>query len=102
HLDRDYGDQVDSVRLAYDFGKDRRRAHTVALSWDWASSGRTLAMVLGPEYESGRLVGQTISAEKFDNVYQWSASIERRDDPEMLRRKLSLGTPVVNYGFITW
>jgi uncharacterized protein (TIGR04551 family) len=102
HLDRDFGDQVDSVRLAFDFGKDRRRAHTVAISWDWASSGRTLAQILGPEYESGRIVGQTISAERFDNVFQWSASIERRDDPEMLRRKLSLGTPVVNYGLITW
>lgn len=101
-LDRDYGDQIDSVRLAFDFGKDRRRTHTVAVSWDWASSGRTLAQMLGPEYDSGRLVGQTISAEKFDNVWQWSASIERRDQPEMLRRKLSLGTPVVNYGLITW
>ena len=36
HLDRDYGDSVDSVRLAFDFGKDRRRTHTVAVSWDWA------------------------------------------------------------------
>lgn len=102
HLDRDYGDNVDSVRLAFDFGKDRRRAHTVAVSWDWAASGRTMAQVLGPEYQSGRIVGQTISAERFDNVFQWSASIERRDDPDMLRRKLSLGGPVVNYGFITW
>jgi uncharacterized protein (TIGR04551 family) len=102
HLDRDYGDSVDSVRLAFDFGKDRRRTHTLALSWDWASSGPTTAQLLGDTYASGRLVGQTISAEKFDNVYQWSASIERRDEPEMLRRKLSLGTPVVNYGVMNW
>jgi uncharacterized protein (TIGR04551 family) len=102
HLDRDYGDSVDSVRLAFDLGKDRRRAHTLAVSWDWASSGRTTAQVLGPEYESGRIVGQSISAERFDNVYQWSVSAERRDDPEMLRRKLSLGAPVVNYGLISW
>jgi uncharacterized protein (TIGR04551 family) len=101
-LDADYGDSVDSLRLGFDFGKDRRRTHTVALSWDWAASGPTTAQVLGAEYGNARLVGQTISAEKFDNVYQWSASIERRDDPDMLRRKLSLGTPVLNYGFITW
>lgn len=101
-LDADYGDSVDSVRLGFDFGKDRRRTHTVALSWDWAASGPTTAQVLGAEYGNARLVGQTISAEKFDNVYQWSASIERRDDPDMLRRKVSLGTPVLNYGFITW
>jgi uncharacterized protein (TIGR04551 family) len=101
-LDADYGDSVDSVRLGFDFGKDRRRTHTVALSWDWAASGPTTAQVLGPEYGNARLVGQTISAEKFDNVYQWSASIERRDDPDMLRRKLSLGGPVLNYGVITW
>lgn len=102
HLDRDFGDSVDRIRLAFDFGKDRRRTHTLALTWDWAATGATTAQVLGPEYQSGRLVGQTISAEKFDNVYQWSASIERRDEPEMLRRKLSLGSPVVNYGLITW
>ncbi|MEX1364468.1 MAG: hypothetical protein AB1Z98_15185, partial [Nannocystaceae bacterium] len=83
HLDRDYGDSVDSVRLAFDFGKDRRKTHTLAISWDWASSGPTNAFVLGNDYNNGRLVGQTISAEKFDNVYQWSASIERRDDQEM-------------------
>lgn len=102
HLDRDYGDSVDSVRLAFDFGKDRRRTHTLAVSWDWAASGPTTAQVLGPEYGNARLVGQTISAEKFDNVYQWSASIERRDDQDMLRRKLSLGSPVLNYGLISW
>ena len=102
HLDRDFGDSVDSVRLAFDFGKDRRRTHKLAVSWDWASSGPTYAWTQGPEYGNGRLVGQTISAEKFDNVYQWSASLERRDDMDMLRRKLSLGSPVFNYGVMTW
>jgi uncharacterized protein (TIGR04551 family) len=101
-LDSDYGDSVDSIKLGFDFGKDRRRTHKVSLSWDWAASGPTTAQVLGPEYGNARLVGQTISAEKFDNVYQWSASIERRDDPDMLRRKLSLGGPVLNYGAIAW
>jgi hypothetical protein len=101
-LDQDYGDSVDSIRLGFDFGKDRRRTHTVALSWDWASSGPTASQLLGPEWASGGIVGQDFSAEKFDNVYQWSASLERRDDPDMLRRKLSLGTPVVNYGIIGW
>jgi uncharacterized protein (TIGR04551 family) len=101
-LDSDYGDSVDSLRLGFDFGKDRRRAHTVALSWDWAASGPTAAQALGPQYGNARLVGQTLSAEKYDNVYQWSASIERRDDPDMLRRKLSLGGPVVNYGVVSW
>jgi len=102
HVDRDYGDSVDSVRLAFDLGKDRRRTHTLAVSWDWAASGPTTAQVLGPEYGNARLVGQTFSAEKFDNLYQWSLSVERRDSQDMLRRKLSLGTPVVNYGLMTW
>jgi len=101
-VDQDYGDSVDSVRVAFDFGKDRRRAHTIALSWDWAASGPTTAQLLGPAWDSGGIVGQTFSAEKFDNVYQWSASIERRDDPDMLARKISLGNPVVNYGFMGW
>lgn len=102
HVDRDYGDSVDSVRLAFDLGKDRRKTHTLALSWDWAASGRTTDQVLGPTYASGRGVGQAFSTEKFDNVYQWSLSVERRDDPDMLRRKLALGSAVFNYGVMTW
>jgi len=102
YVDQDYGDSVDSVRLAFDFGKDRRKAHTIAISWDWASSGPTTGMLLGPQWDSGGIVGQDFSAEKFDNVYQWSVSLERRDDPDMLRRKVSLGNPVVNYGFMAW
>jgi hypothetical protein len=101
-LDMDYGDSVDSIRLAVDFGKDRRRTHTLTASWDWASSGPTTAQVLGPEWASRNNVGQDFSVEKFDNVYQWRLSIERRDDPSMLQRKLALGTPVVNYGAIAW
>lgn len=101
-LDADYGDSVDSIRLAYDFGKDRRSKHTVAVSWDWASSGPTTAQLLGDQYASGGTIGQEFSVEKFDNVYQWSLSLERRDSPDMLRRKISLGVPVVNYGAIAW
>lgn len=102
HLDRDYGDSVDSIRLAFDFGKDRRSTHTLAVSWDWASSGPTTAQLLGDRYATGGTIGQAFSVERFDNVFQWSISVERRDSPDMLRRKISLGNPVVNYGFITW
>ena len=101
-VDRDYGDSVDSVRFSFDFGKDRRKAHRVAFSWDWAASGPTTGQLLGREYASGSTVGQEFSVEKFDNVYQWSLSIERRDAPDMLKRKLSLGSSVLNYGVITW
>ncbi len=101
-LDRDHGDSVDSVRLGFDFGKDRRKTHKLRLSWDWANSGPTTAQLLGPEYGEGGTVGQAFSVEKFDNVFQWAASIERRDEPEMLKRKLSLGNPVLNYGLIGW
>ena len=101
-VDQDYGDSVDSIRAAFTFGKDRRKAHTVALSWDWASSGATTSQLLGPAWASGGMVGQDFSAEKFDNVTQWSASLERRDDMDMLKRKISLGSPVVNYGVIGW
>ena len=101
-LDMDYGDSIDSLRLGYDFGKDRRRTHTLEASWDWAASGPTTAQLFGPQWASGNLVGQDFSAEKFDNVMQWRISLLRRDDPSMLRRKLSLGEPVVNYGAIVW
>jgi hypothetical protein len=102
YVDQDYGDSVDSVRLSYDFGKDRRRTHTLALSWDWAATGPTTSQLLGPQWRSGGNVGQDFSAERFDNVHQWSISIERRDEPEMLERKLSLGNPVLNWGLIAW
>ncbi len=101
-LDRDHGDSVDSVRLSYGFGKDRRRTHKLAVSWDWANTGYTTAQLLGPAYGEGGTIGQAFSVEKFDNVYQWSISLERRDDPEMLKRKLSLGNPVFNWGVIGW
>ncbi len=101
-LDTDYGDSIDSLRLSFDFGKDRRRTHKLTFSWDWAATGPTTSQLLGPTWASGATVGQEYSVEKFDNVYQWRLSIERRDDPDMLRRKLSLGRPVVNYGFATW
>nr|WP_293179763.1 TIGR04551 family protein [Nannocystis sp.] len=101
-LDMDYGDSVDSLRLGFDFGKDRRNVHTFEASWDWASSGPTTSQLLGQSWASGNRVGQDFSAEKFDNVYQWRLSILRRDDPAMLQRKLALGRPVVNYGAIAW
>lgn len=101
-LDRDHGDSVDSVRLGYNFGKDRRKTHRLTVSWDWANSGPTTAQLLGPTYGEGGTIGQAFSVEKFDNVYQWSVGIERRDDMEMLKRKLSLGNPVFNWGIIGW
>ena len=97
-VDTDYGDSVDSVRLSYGVGKDRRRTHVIAFSWDWASSGPTTSQVLGPQWSSGGRVGQDFSIEKFDNVYQWTLSVERRDDQDMLRRKLALDQTVFNYG----
>lgn len=101
-LDMDYGDSIDSIRFAYDFGKDRRTTHRLELSWDWASSGPTTSQLFGPTWASGNNVGQDFSVEKFDNVYQWRASIVRRDEPSMLQRKLALGAPVFNYGAIAW
>jgi uncharacterized protein (TIGR04551 family) len=101
-VDTDYGDSLDSLRLSFDFGKDRRRAHTVGISWDWAASGATTAQLFGPAYASGTLLAQEFSVEKFDNVYQASAFLLRRDSPSMLRRKLSLGLPIVNYGAVAW
>ncbi len=101
-LDMDYGDSIDSLRLGFDFGKDRRSVHTLEASWDWASSGPTTSQLLGPSWASSNRLGQDFSAERFDNVYQWRLSILRRDDPAMLQRKLSLGRPVVNYGAIVW
>lgn len=102
HLDQDWGDTVDSVQLAYDLGKDPRRSHRLSLSYDWAATGPTAAQLLGTPYISGNNLGQDFSAERTDNVVQFSAAIERRDDPSLLRRKLSLGEPVVNYGFKSW
>lgn len=101
-IDTDYGDSVDTVRLSFDFGPDKRRAITLGVSYDWAATGPTTAQMLGPRWASGNLTGQTFSAELYDNVHQFSVWVERHDDPAMLARKLSSGTPVVNYGLKTW
>jgi hypothetical protein len=101
-LDMDYGDSVDSVRLSYDLGKDPRRKHVITGSYDWAATGPTTGQLLGPTWDSGNRVGQDFSVEKYDNVHQFRASIERRDTPDMLRRKLALDLPVFNYGLATW
>lgn len=101
-VDTDYGDSVDTVRLSFDFGPDKRNAITLGVSYDWAASGPTTAQLLGPRWASGNLVAQTFSAELYDNVHQFSVWVERHDDQDMLQRKLSSGTPVVNYGLKTW
>jgi hypothetical protein len=101
-IDTDYGDSVDTVRLSFDFGPDKRNAVTLGVSYDWAASGPTTAQMLGPQWASGNLVGQTFSAELYDNVHQLSVWVERHDDASMLARKLSSGMPVVNYGLKTW
>jgi hypothetical protein len=101
-IDTDYGDSVDTVRLSFDLGADKRQAITLGVSYDWAASGPTTAQLLGPQWQSGNLVGQTFSAELYDNVHQFSLWVERHDDPAMLQRKLSAGVPVVNYGLKTW
>jgi hypothetical protein len=101
-VDTDYGDSVDTVRLSFDFGPDKRNAITLGVSYDWAASGPTTAQLLGPQYASGNTVAQTLSAEIHDNVHQISLWLERHDNREMLERKLSTGVPVVNYGLKTW
>jgi hypothetical protein len=101
-VDTDYGDSVDSVKLSFDFGADKRNAITVGVSYDWAASGPTTAQLLGPEWSGGNRVAVPFSAELYDNVHQFSFFVARRDDPGMLRRKLSTGEPVVNYGLKTW
>lgn len=101
-VDTDYGDSVDTVRLSFDFGADKRQAITLGVSYDWAASGPTTAQLLGPQWQSGNLVAQTISAELYDNVHQFSLWVQRYDDPSMLRRKLSSGNAVVNFGLKTW
>ena len=97
-VDTDYGDSIDSVQVGYDFGKDARQRHHVFFAYDWAASGPTSAQLLGVDWDSGANVANAFSVEQYDNVHQIRLGIERRDDPSMLRRKLSMGGPVVNYG----
>lgn len=100
-VDTDYGDSIDSVQLGYHFGKDQRKSHHVFAAYDWAASGPSTVQLLGPDWDAGANVAAPLSVEQTDNVHQFRLGIERRDDPDMLRRKLSLGGPVVNYGAMT-
>ncbi|NJK32628.1 MAG: hypothetical protein HC927_09580, partial [Deltaproteobacteria bacterium] len=101
-VDTDYGDSVDSVRLSFDFGQDKRNAITLGVSYDWAASGPTTAQLLGPQWQAGNRVAAAFSAELYDNVHQFSIWVTRHDDPAMLQRKLATGQPVINYGLRTW
>src|SRR5690606_24835657 len=78
-IDTDYGASVDTVRLSFDYGRDKRDAITLGVSYDWAATGPTTAQMLGPRWASGNLTGQTFSAELYDNVHQLSVWIERHD-----------------------
>jgi len=101
-VDTDYGDSVDTIRASFDLGPDKRSAVTLGVSYDWAASGATTAQMLGPTWDSGNVVAQAFSVERQDNVHQVSAWLERRDDHDMLQRKLAGGMPVVNYGLKAW
>ena len=101
-VDTDYGDSVDSVKFSFDFGADKRNAITLGVSYDWAASGPTTAQLLGPGWGAGNRTAVPFSAEFYDNVHQFSFWIARKDDNGMLKRKLSTGEPVVNYGLKTW
>jgi hypothetical protein len=101
-VDTDYGDSVDTIRLAYDFGTNPEHAHRLTLGFNWASSGPTTAQLLGPGWNSGQRTGQTISVERHDDVKELFASVERRDEMDALKRKLSLDLPVFNYGATAW
>lgn len=101
-LDNDYGDAVDGLRLAYNFGRDRRQSHRLTLGYDWAASGPTTAQLLGPGWSSGQRLGQAISVDKHDKVHQLFLSLERKDSPYALKQKQSLDVPVLNYGVAAW
>ncbi|HNN95899.1 MAG TPA: TIGR04551 family protein [Pseudomonadota bacterium] len=86
--DCDFGTTVDRVMLtasAFD--------HFASISWDWAASGPTSAIV-----RNQMLTGWNYNIDNVDDVMQWTLLLGRKDDEQVIADRLRRGKVVVNYG----
>ncbi|MBL9006124.1 MAG: TIGR04551 family protein [Myxococcales bacterium] len=86
--DCDFGTTVDRVMVTAS-GWD----HFASVSWDWAASGPTSAIV-----RNQMLTGWNYNIDNVDDVMQWTLLIGRKDDELLTADRLKRGKVVVNYG----
>ncbi len=86
--DCDYGTTVDRLMVT-----GRLWDHFVSLSWDWAATGPTSAIVYNQQ-----LLGYNYNADNVADVNQWTLSLGRKDDEADIQAKLSRGESSFNYG----
>ena len=85
-LDCDFGDSVDRVQLSF-----KAVGHIFTPMLDWVSNGPIATPF-------GRSGGQPLDAATWDDVFQYSIQISKRDHPEDIAEATARGETVVNYG----
>ena len=86
--DCDFGTTVDRIMLTL-----RMWNHFASISWDWAASGPTSALVTNQS-----LTGWNYNIDNVAEVLQWTLAIGRRDSDEFIADALRHNKPVINYG----
>jgi uncharacterized protein (TIGR04551 family) len=86
--DCDFGTTVDRIMLTM-----RMWNHFASLSWDWAASGPTSAIVTNQ-----MLTGWNYNIDNVAEVMQFTLAIGRRDPDEFIADALRHNKPVINYG----
>lgn len=86
--DCDYGTTVDRLMVTA-----RLWDHFVQLSWDWAATGPTSAILYNQQ-----LLGYNYNADNVADVNQWTLSLGRKDDEADIQAKLARGETSFNYG----
>ncbi len=86
--DCDFGVTVDRIMLTA-----RHWNHFISLSYDWAATGPTSAIV-----RNQQLIGSYYNLDNVDDVNQYTLAIGRKDDEVTIADRLKRGLSVFNYG----
>ena len=89
--DCDFGTTVDRIMLTV-----RMWNHFASISWDWAASGPTSAIV-----NNQMLTGWNYNIDNVAEVMQWTLAVGRRDPDEFIADAMRHNKPVINYGLFS-
>ncbi len=89
--DCDFGTTVDRIMLTV-----RMWNHFASISWDWAASGPTSAIV-----NNQMLTGWNYNVDNVAEVMQWTLAVGRRDPDEFIADAMRHNKPVINYGLFS-
>lgn len=89
-MDCDFGTTVDRVMITA-----RHWNHFLSLSYDWAATGPTSALVSNQEQ-----IGWFYNMDNVDDVNQYTLAVGRKDDDVAIADMLKQGKAVFNYGLL--